>query len=140
MVVLALAAGCGGGDDASSLTKAEYSKQGNAICSRANTDQQKALTEAYGRLNEEGAKGKKVEEDLIADTALPPIARMTEELADLGSPEGAEGEADEMVEAFEEEVQNIEEDPRGALTGTVGSFDKANKLAGEFGMNSCASV
>jgi hypothetical protein len=138
--LLALASGCGGGSDDDSLTKAEFSKQGNAICTRANADQQKALTAAYAKLNKEGAKGKKVEEDLISNTALPPIAKMTEELADLGTPEGEEEKAEQMVEAFEEEVQKIEDDPAGALSGTVGSFDEANKLAGEFGMNSCASV
>ena len=138
--VLAFAAGCGGSDDDDTLTKAEFSKQGDAICKRANSDQQKALTAAYAKLSKEGAKGKKVEEDLISNTALPPIAEMTEELGDLGAPEGEEEKAGEMVKAFEDEVQKIEDDPRGALKGTVGSFDEANKLAEGFGMEACAAI
>jgi hypothetical protein len=137
--LLALTSGCGGSDD-DSLTKAEFSKQGDAVCKRANADQQKALAAAYTKLNKEGAKGKKVEEELISNTALPPIAKMTEELGDLSAPEGEEAKAEEMVEAFEKEVQKIEDDPGGALSGTVGSFDEANKLALGFGMKNCGAV
>jgi hypothetical protein len=140
VALLALASGCGGSDDDDSLTKAEFSQQGDKICKEANADQQKALAAAYKKLSKEGAKGKKVEEELITNTALPPIAKMTEELGDLGAPEGEEEKAEEMVEAFEEEVQKIEADPGGALSGTVGAFDKANKLAEDFEMKACAAV
>jgi len=140
VAILAIVAGCGGGDDNSSLTKEEFSQKGNAICSRATADQQKALTDTYRKLEKEGAEGKKAEETIVKTAALPPIAKMTEELGDLGTPEGEEAKAEEMVKAFEAEVRKIEEDPQGALQGTVGSFDKANKLATQFNMEACAGI
>ena len=141
LAVLAVGVGCGGDDDSgSSLTKAEFTKQADAICKKQEEKKNNALTTAYEKLGKEGKEGKKAQEEVIADVALPPISQMTEELADLGAPEGEEEKAEEMVAAFEEEVQKIEDDLPGTLSGKVGNFDKANKLAKEMGLKDCSLI
>jgi hypothetical protein len=138
LALLVVAAGCGSDGDDSSLTKAEFVKQADAICARQDGKKNKALEKAFG----EGAQGnpQKAQEKIIADVALPPIAEMSEELADLGGPSGEEEKAEEMVEAFEEEVEKIEADIPGTVAGKVGNFDKASKLAKDFGMKACAQI
>lgn len=140
LAVLAVGAGCGGDDDSSSLTKAEFVKQADAICKKQEEKKNNELTAAYEKLGKEKKEGKKEQEAVITDVALPPISQMTEELADLGAPEGEEEKVEEMVGAFEEEVQKIEDDPAGTLTGKVGTFDEANKLAKDFGLKDCSLI
>jgi hypothetical protein len=144
LLALVIGAGCGGGDDEeSSLTKAEFVKQADAICARQDDAKNKALEEAFreqGDKNLKGQKAQEAQEEIIADAALPPIDQMVEELADLGAPSGEEEKAEAMVEAFEEEVGNIEGDLKGTVEGKVGLFDKANKLAQELGLKSCSQI
>jgi hypothetical protein len=139
LAVLAIGAGCGGGDD-DSLSKAEFVKQADAICTQKEAEKNKALEAGFQQAGKEGKKGKKVEEELVTDTALPPISEMTEELGDLGAPSGEEDKAEAMVEAFEEEVEKIEGDPGSVLTGAGGEFAKANKLAKEMGLKVCSQI
>ena len=137
-----VASGCGGGDDDSSLSKAEFTKQANAICSKRENEKNEALTKGYENPEKYGidSKGKKAEEELISKLALPPIVTMTEELGELGAPEGQEEKVEAMVRAFDDEVGEIETDLKGVLTGEVGEFAEANKLAKELGLDACSSI
>lgn len=138
--MVAVMAGCGGDDESSSLSKAEFTKEADAICARQEEKKNKDLIAAYKKYGEEGRKGKKAQADFILEAALPPIAQMTEELADLGAPSGEEDKVEAMVQALEEEIQNIEDDPIGTATGKVGDFDKANKLAKELNLKACSQI
>jgi len=140
LAILVVGVGCGGDDDeGGSLTKAEFAKQADAICARQESEKNKALEKAYADAGQ-GAGQQKEQERIIADVALPPVAVMAEELADLGTPSGEEEKAEEMVEAIEAEVGKIEDDVAGTVEGKVGTFDKANKIAQEFGMKACAAI
>jgi hypothetical protein len=140
LVVLAIGVGCGGGDDDSSLSKADFVKQADEICDRAETKKNKDLEAAFQKLGKEGKSGKKAEEELVTGTALPPISEMTEELKDLGAPSGEEDQADAMIEAFEEEVEKVEGDPTSVISGEGGEFDKANQLAKKMGLKACSQI
>jgi uncharacterized membrane protein YdbT with pleckstrin-like domain len=139
VVVLVAGAGCGGGDD-DSLSTAEFVKQADAICTNREAEKNKNLEAAFQKANQEGAKGKEVEEKLVTETALPPIREMTEELSDLGAPSGEEDQVESMIAAFEAEIEKIEGDPASALTGSGGSFEKADQLAQGLGLKACSQV
>lgn len=132
-------AGCGGGDDSTSsgLSKAQFVKQGDAICAKAETKKNSDLETAF----KEGSKGgkplsKSFERQLVIEVALPPIVTMTEELAALGAPDG-DGEA--IVSAFEDGISAIEDDPGSVLDGS-NPFEEADQLAGQYGFKACAEV
>jgi hypothetical protein len=136
-----VAAGCGGSGNDSTLAKAEYQTRANAICKKAAEEKDKALAAAFAEAEKNGQQGDEAAfAELIKDEGLPPLARMTEELQDLGGPEGEEEEAEAVAAAFEEEVETIEADPEAALGGKGGQFGKANELARELGLKACAAI
>lgn len=144
VAVVALMGGCGGGSDSgsstASLSKAQYIKQGDAICAKAEKKKNTDLEAAF----EEGSKGNKplskaAEQELVTTVALPPIATMTEELAALGEPDTEGEEAAAVVAAFEDGVQTIEDDPAAVLKGSD-PFAEADKLAAQLGFKACDEI
>lgn len=139
--VLAVAiagAGCGGGDDSGSgLTKAEFVKQGDAICAEADAEKNAGLEAAFERQTKSGNPlSKGFEQKLVTEVALPPVSAMTEELAALDAPDE---EAEAIVSAYEESVREIEDDPSSVLGGS-NPFEAADKLAGEYGFKRCSEI
>jgi hypothetical protein len=152
VVAIALVvAGCGSSSDTtgstessesseSSLTKAEFVKKGNAICAAGN----KEIEEAFeGFVKEEGIEEKsppsEAQSKKAAETILiPTISQELEGIRNLGTPEGDEGEVDEILTAAEEGLETGEEDPV-ALIEEEGDdpFEKADELANEYGLTVC---
>lgn len=134
---LALLAGCGGDDEESSLTKAQFVQQGDAICKKQNKKKDADLTKAFREFEKKGkSSGGNAEEELIADVALPPIAEMTEELADLGLPQEQEELAGKFISEMEKAVAEVEEDPSRALEGEP--FEGAKENATKLGFSACS--
>jgi hypothetical protein len=125
--------GCGGGGG-SSLSKAEYAKKADEICTRSESERQEIITAATTKLS-----GKKItsaqQEELILEV-IPGYEKMTSEIDELGTPEGAEKKAEAWVEAMEEAAENVKADPGTAITGNA-PFQKSSKLAGELGAKQC---
>jgi hypothetical protein len=120
--------GCGGaGDDtSSSLTKAEYVKQADAICAERKKEWQTALTAYRKEAEKKNAVGNtKVENELaenfLADSMLPALQTQLESLKDLAAPEGKEKQAEKMVDNLAKWVQGIEK------AGTDAVFDGSSK-------------
>lgn len=131
-------AGCGGGDDTGSgLTKAEFVKQGDAICAKADAKKNSDLKSAFEQQAKEGKQlNKSIERQLVTEVALPPVATMTEELADLGAPDEKAGA---IVTAYEDGVSAIEDDPGSVLNGS-NPFEEPDKLALEYGFKRCSEI
>ena len=135
-------AGCGGGDgdETSSLTKAQYVKQADAICTKAGEEKEKAIAAAFKKRSlDKLPSSKKVQEELVLDV-LPPLKKMTEELAELEAPSGDEERVEAMVQSFEDSVENLEEDPGEGLKENYNAFDKPTKLAADYGLETCSNV
>jgi hypothetical protein len=145
LILLALAlalfgltvAGCGGGDD-SSLTKAEFIKQADAVCLAAEKEKQDGL-EAF--LEESGTgPGKpltpKQQEEMATDAILPPLRTEADELNELDVPDGEEERVTPILEGFDETLKSLEADPEAAATESD-PFGKVAKLAGEYGFKTC---
>lgn len=134
-VVLVLAAfvalavgGCGGGDSTSALTKAQFIKQADAICKKADETQLNEL----GRVEQEltgNAASRKNQERLVTEGGLPPIQEEAEEIAALGAPSGDEDQVDAIVEAIEAGVVEGGEDPEKLES----AFAEADRLAKAYG-------
>jgi hypothetical protein len=149
LVLALLAAGCGGGGDdssgdgtesASSLTKAEFIKQGDEICQKGDAaieEEANEFAEENGIDTEKPTEAQ--QEEVITQVVGPAIKRQSEEIADLGAPEGEQEAVDDIVEAVGRGADEIEEDPKAVLEGK-NPLTEAGKLAKAFGFKQCGSA
>lgn len=146
--VALLAAGCGGGGDSSgdesgstgsssSLSKAEFIKQGDEICERGN---ESIETEANDFAKEKGIDTKSPtkadQEEVIEEVVAPAIKREAEEISDLGVPASDQEAAENVIEAVGRGADEVEEDPAAVLEGK-NPLEEAGKLAAAFGFRVC---
>lgn len=144
LTIALVAAGCGGSDDSNSestasLTKAEFVKEGNAICTKGNAKIESEF-EAFTKdrnLSENKAPSKVVQEEAAEEILIPLISSQVEELRALGAPEGDEGEVEKILTGAEEAIEEGEEDPASLLGNGPGKFKEVNKQAREYGLTVC---
>ncbi len=137
IAVAMFAAGCGSSDDTSSteasLTKAEFVKQGNAICAAGNKEINTGFEEAV-------PKGKQPTEDQIAEVAetvlVPSVTKQIGEIRDLGAPSGEEEAVETFLAGAEKDVEKVEEDP-SSIAGNEDPFADVNKEAAALGLTKC---
>jgi hypothetical protein len=157
LVVAALVAGCGGGgggnggtdstaangggsdnDSAPALTKAEFIKQGDKICSEST---KKFLEEVRKFTSDNGidpseAPSQEQEEELLTEVILPQFRVEAEELDALGPPKGEEQEVEEIISGLEEVIDEGEADP-SSVSGSEDPFAEVNQKAKDFGFKVC---
>jgi len=140
LAVALVATGCGSSSDSTtSLTKAEFIKEGNAICTKGN-DKIESEYEAFSKehnLSETKAPSMAVQEEAAEDILVPLVSSQVEEIRALGTPEGDEGEVDEILTGAEEAVEEGEEDPATLIGNEPGKFKEVNKQAREYGLTVC---
>lgn len=138
-----LIAGCGGSNDNSTstttLSKAQFLKQGNAICAEGNKEIDESF-ESFAKENHlspkkapSGAELKNFSEE----TLVPTVHRQLNEIKALGLPEGAEEEAEAVFAAVEEATEEVEANPTVLTEENNEPFAKANKLSRELGLTKC---
>jgi hypothetical protein len=138
VAVALIAAGCGSSDDSTtdstaSLTKAEFLKQGNAICDAGN----KEINAGFNEFLPKGKEPSKAELDEAMETVLiPSVTKQVEEIRALGAPEGEEEAVEDFLVGAEEELEKGEEEP--AYLATDSSFNKTTQEAKAIGLTSCA--
>jgi hypothetical protein len=129
--------GCGGGGDdkqasaATSLSKAEFVKQGNAICKKASKERVAKFEAHTGDISTE---------EIVLKYTLPSMQEIGEQLGELGAPKGDEEKIEAIVTGIDEGVEKseeeIEKDPEG--------FDiyvaPAEKQAVAYGLKECEGV
>src|SRR6185436_8133637 len=96
LALAGIAAGCGGGDDGDSLTKAEFVDQASKICKDINKETQKNL-EAAAKTQEGVPPSKNGEEQLVNNIVIPALQKQKDELKELGSPEGDEDQIEAIT-------------------------------------------
>ena len=145
MAVALIVAGCGSGDDSTdestaSLTKAEFLKQGNAICAAGN----KEINTEFEKFFKENEFSKKKQptqaqlEEAAEEIAIPSIRKQIDGVRALGAPSGEEEQVNEIVDTAEEALEEGEEDPAALVSEENGNlFAKANKLANAYGLTAC---
>lgn len=130
LIALAVAAaGCGeDSSKAEPLSKSAFIQQADAICANATKERNQAskeLPEGGGGSSDEAAAG--------IETLVSPITVMAEELGELTPPKGDEQQVEEIVDAFEAGVGELEEDP--ASPEAASAFAKANEEAENYGLS-----
>jgi hypothetical protein len=139
MVVLAVVVyGCGEEDSSAAepLTKAQFLKQGNAICLRSEEERADAYSAKAKTLKDEGKKPTpKVQEELLFDI-LDPYERMIEKLTKLGAPKRDQKRVNAIVNEMEQNLAKANANPLALLSGAV-SFEKADAMAKAYGLSSC---
>lgn len=142
LALAALVAGCGGGggdttdSDTATLTKAEFIKQGDAICKEANEGNQ-AEAEEFAEENGfdlEKASEEQLEE-AVGEVLAPSLTKQAEELDALGAPEGDEDQVEGIIVSLEDATGEIEDDPSLVFKGEV--LKKPNQLAEAYGFEIC---
>lgn len=140
--MLVLIAGCGSSDSSSSdtsLSKAEYIAQGDAICKDASRKEQAAVNKVVVRLEKSGEDiTQKVGGEKLVVAALGPLAVMSKELQALGMPEEGEAEAQAMIRALKKAVAEGEESAANIIDGTE-PFQLVKQLASEYGFHDCSN-
>jgi hypothetical protein len=138
LLLLALP-GCGGGDGetsgeatASSLTKAQFLKQGNAICSQVFDE----VDRRYGKLSTRSTDAELNEQ---AQEIVPPlVTKLVARLRALGAPQGEEARVEKILVALEEGVETAEEDV-STVRGSGGefAFEEGYEMLWAYGLERC---
>ena len=138
-----IAAGCGGGGDSTtdsgSLTKAEFLKQGNAICAKGNKEIQEGFEEfaKENGFSEKKQPSKAQLTELVETVVLPKVRGQVEGIKALGAPSGEEAQVEAITDAAEEALEKGEEEPAALASEKADPFAKANKKASDYGLVKC---
>lgn len=142
LTLAALSAGCGGSGDSTtaSLTKAQYIKRGDAICTKAEQEQLAGVERFQRETHVEALGVGSSEEQLVKEVGIPPLRLETEKLADLPAPQGGETQVKAYVAALEEGMQAAEKEPGLLLEAGKSPFAEAEELASAYGFRVCGGA
>lgn len=146
MAIVALLAlgGCGGSDDDSttsdsdtsaitvesgSLSKAEYVKQVEEICS-------KGTAKVSGLVQQAITSGKGIEK--VEAVFLPVVDGWVTEIQAVGAPQGEEAEVEAFLTALKKDVEEAESKPAESMEQLALTFKESGDLAREDELNACA--
>ena len=139
VVGLVLVAGCGG-DGEKTVSKEEYLKRASRICKEGNQELAAASQKAFEDVNKSGEKPTAEQLERYArDVVVPMVRRQVEELRALPDPEGAADQVDEIYDAFEKALDQVDDKP-SLLTDNPNVFDvfkEADELSERYGFPVC---
>jgi hypothetical protein len=146
LALAVVAAGCGSGGDSTTsdgssaaLTKAEFIKQGDAICKETDKIQNKDIR--LYLVKNPGSSGKKEDVEKVIKVGLGQIKVEAEEVDALGAPEGDEEKVEAIVRGIEDGLKKAEEDPVSTnKSGAANPFAAVDKLTTDYGFKVCNFV
>lgn len=128
--------GCGGDDETTALTKAEFTKQANAGCKEHQKEREELFKKVTNELDPSEVT-RADQERLISEVLLPPFEKDIENLKSLGAPAGDEQRVEAIIEAMEKAIDKVEAKPLVALR-TNSQFSEARAAAVKYGLDDCA--
>jgi predicted lipid-binding transport protein (Tim44 family) len=144
VAIALIVAGCGSGDSTTdstaSLSKAEFVKQGNAICEAGN----KEINAGFEEFSKEKEFSKKKQptqadfEEGAEEIVVPSVSKQIDELSELSAPEGEEEQFEALLENAEAQLEKGEEDASLLADENNELFASVNKEAKALGLTSCA--
>ena len=136
LALSAAALGCGG-DDEEPLSKAEFIKQGDAICKKSGDKVDAAAEKQFADLGRGETPSPSEIEAFAEETLVPEVSGQLEDLRELPAPEGDEDRVNEIFDAAEEALGKVEDDPAVLLEQGGDPFESANELASDYGFKEC---
>jgi len=136
LAVLALAlvaAGCGSSSSDSTsdaLTKADFIKQADAICTKGNKD----ITAAAAKLGNSPSEPQI--EEFASSTIVPGIQDELDQIRELTPPAGDESKVNDFLDAADEATNKVKDDP-SLINASANPFADANKKAVAYGLKVC---
>jgi predicted dinucleotide-binding enzyme len=130
--------GCGGGGDSgSSLTRAEFIKQGNQICRQKNEERVQAKAQKQKELGlQPGEIATPAQHKQIVEATVAPFEEATEELRELVPSDQAD-KVEPLLAAREELVDVVGKTSATADANFI-AIKKANEFAVQFGLDECS--
>lgn len=132
-LAILVAVGCGGGGSDETVTKADFVRQGNAICGKW----QQARTAAFSEINQKFkppvTQAKREEAVLFV---LKPYEKAIQGLKELDPPAGEEAKVEAMLDAADKAWAQAKADPSALISSGV-AFAKSNKLFEAYGLKEC---
>jgi len=126
--------GCGGSDSTTSSTKADFVQRAEAICKKGEGEQLQLIL-SYKKQHPAAE-----EEELIKPAAIPPLENEIGAIKALDIPEGGEQEVNTWIKEFEATLQQVKRDPSMLVDLRENPFEKANKLAAKYGLETCGGA
>jgi hypothetical protein len=148
-LVVGLAAGCGSSSSKSTtstpattattstppLSKAEFLKQGNAICQRGNQQINAAVAQAFPKNKQPTpAATRRFGESVV----VPNIESQISHIRALPAPAGDEAKVKTLLDAAQSALEKVKADS-ALLVGKTDPFKAANKLATAYGLTVCGA-
>jgi hypothetical protein len=136
VVIAVLVGGCGEGSEASStLTKAEFVEQADAVCAKRKKEWQDAVVSYEKAVRAKGAQEKpavqrEIADELMRDSMLPALDDQLEQLEELGAPEGSDTQVEKMLQALSGGIRKAEDEGVKALLTEFATFEKQAKALG----------
>jgi hypothetical protein len=139
-----LGAGCGGSSDGISvqtgtLTKAEFVKRANAVCSVVRTQFVRDFADYYRDHTPKKVGSEKAWEEAVIEKAVVPNygGLMIDQLSAIGAPSSEKAKVVSFLETLQQRVHELQEDP-DELTKSPYPFAKPATLAKKYGLIKCA--
>jgi uncharacterized protein with beta-barrel porin domain len=136
---------CGSSNDnntstTAALTKAQFDKQGNAICKKGNQQINKVANQTFTKKKyPNGPPPKSVQVKFATDTLIPNIQTEIDGIKALGAPKGDEAKVNAIVTSAQGALDQAKKDPTVLLQNGPGPFKPTNKLANAYGLTVCGS-
>jgi hypothetical protein len=136
LAIAAIVAGCGGDDETTELSKAEYVKKANAACKKIGLESSGELTAYLSKNAKDGSLSQAQQEELLGNVVIPSVEKQIDMLEELGIPESGEAPVGALIDELERVVQTAEEDPL-KVAGESAPFGKAETVADEYELEFC---
>jgi hypothetical protein len=130
------ATGATGAATGEPLAKEEFVAQADAICKESDRE---IDAEAQEFFPQGGNPGAAEEEAFVSEVLVPRVQEQIDGIRALTPPEGDEDEVTAILDAAQEGIDQLEQDP-SAITGAGSGpdpFAEANRLARDYGLKVC---
>jgi hypothetical protein len=123
-------------DEPVALSKPQFVKQANEICSEGLKEKDKAVASSLKELSASGGSPKPKElEKAIEESVFPSYRKLIDSLGELGAPKGDEAQVEKMIAEYEAAMQSAEAEPAKAIKQNM--FASADKNAEGYGLKNC---
>lgn len=120
----------------SSLSKAQFVKRANALCTRAREERLEAMN-AYGEQNADLSQEERLV-GVIKEVFLPTMEAQLAELRALGAPRGDRKQVERIIVAYEQSLDDIAELEGAESTPAINrDLNQAGALARKYGLREC---